>query len=156
MTVTNVLTRLREYGDAIAGINVEFRYIPHVIQDGELPAWIVLPGEGAYSVTEYGNETLISTRTYRILVLTGRAGQGSQSQGQIVVEPYLDSVPQYFAARPGLPSLTDALDVLGEVQVPISDTGYIVINYPQQSDTFYHGIEFRLTVRELTTIDYRG
>lgn len=130
-----------------------FGNIPRVIQDANIPAAVIFPGEATYDTEIAGDQTLTTTRLYRVVLFIQDAQLGTTTQGQVVTAPFFDAIINYFIARPGLPSPSNTQDVVGETALS-GDGGYQLTEYPLGSAKFYHSVEFRLTVIESTNISY--
>lgn len=157
MSVETTTQRLAAMGALISGIRTSFENIPRVVQDAELPVFIVVPGEATYDLTSDGEEIVREVRTYLLYVLVENMQLGSENQAQIAIAPYFSRVRNYFVARPGLELDTNAepQDVVYDAAL-VGDRGFQAIPYPgMQNSPVYAGIEFRLQVTELANISYQ-
>src|SRR5579885_1854199 len=85
----------------IAGINTAFLNIPRALQAAHLPACVVWPGQADYA-DDLGEQEILETRIYEIVLYLDEARFGTEGQGQLEADPFFDAVRDHFRARPGL------------------------------------------------------
>jgi len=153
MSVVTTSARIAAMAALIPGITTAFPSIPRVVQDAELPAVVIFPGEATYDVDTFGDNDVVETRLYRILFLIQKAAYGTEDQAQVAIEPFFNTIRDYFLARPGL-ELTGAMlpQTVVYNATMLGDSGYQIIGYPQGSD--YAAIEYRLQVVEFAEVNY--
>ncbi len=154
MSVVTTSARIAAMAQLIPGITVAFPSIPRVVQDAELPAVVVFPGEATYDVDTFGDNDVVETRLYRVLFLIQKAAYGTEDQAQVAIEPFFNTIRDYFLARPGL-ELTGATlpQTVVYNSTMIGDSGYQIIGYPDQQSS-YAAIEYRLSVIEFAEVNY--
>lgn len=135
-----------------------FADIPRVIQDAELPCMVILPGAATYDKADTGDTNFVEDRTYQLFVLIQNGLLGTESQAQISLDPFFDTVRDYFMARPGL-ELDSAQptddNLVYDAQI-VRDAGFELIPYPGGANTKqYIGIVFDLQVKEWHGISYQ-
>lgn len=155
MTVVTTSARIAAMAALIPGIQTAFASIPRVVQDAELPAVVIFPGEATYDVDTFGDNDVVETRLYRILFLIQKAAYGTETQAQVAIEPFFNTIRDYFLARPGL-ELTGATlpQVVVYDSVMLGDSGYQIIGYPDAQSS-YAAIEYRLSVKEWSAVAYQ-
>lgn len=148
MSVVTVAERLAAIQADIAGITTAFDIdeIPNVIHSANLPCFINVPGEAAY--TRISEDMWSETRTwYLLLYIAPIARPFEVAQRMALATPFFDLVRQAFAARPTLESLPYVADAL-----LIADSGVVLpLQYgsSQGQPALFTAIEFRLQVTEL-------
>ena len=157
MSVTTTTARLAALWRNIDGVQKVFDKIPRVVQDAELPAVIILPGEATYDTDAPGDNDVLITRTYRMLLLVFNAGLGTEGKAQTAAEPFFDRVRDYFLARPGLELYGAADPQVVEYNARLlSDSGFIYQAYPGGTNSPEYGaIEFRQQVQTWASVVYQ-
>lgn len=144
MSVQTTRARLAAMYALVTGITKAFPDIPRVVQDAELPAVVIWPGEATYDTDSGGDNDVLETRTYQAFLLVQNLQLGTENQAQIAVDPFIDRIRDYFLARPGL-ELTGASppQMVVDNATLLRDSGYIVQNYggvDYGAVIFYHQI----------------
>lgn len=152
-------TRLRiaNMWASINGVVTPFLQIPRVLQDAQLPASVVFPGQATYDTDTLGDQMVLETRTYDMVLYVANAAFDTSGQLEIQTDPFFAAVRDYFLARPGL-----ELDGEGAHQVEIQfnsqllgDGGLQVGPYPLSGGTTdYIQIRWQLRVQEVAAITY--
>lgn len=142
---------------AINGVRTAFTQIPRVLQDAQLPAFVVFPGEATYDRNTESEQMVLETRTYNLILYISNARFDTSGALEIEADPFFTAVRDYFLARPGL-----ELDSQGNNQtesaflaVLLGDGGLQVGPYPIGGDETYIQIRWRLQVQEIAAINYR-
>lgn len=149
MSISTVSVRLAAMCANITGITKAFARIPRKLEDAELPAAVVFPGQATYE--RAGGDVRRVTRDYQIAVYVLKGLQGGETQGQEAVEPFFERVLDYFEARPGLELNGAALAVL-DAQL-VSDGGVQAIGFGETEQ--FIGTTFTIRVTELLQIEYQ-
>ena len=153
MTVETTRARIVALCGDIEGVTTAFDNIPRALLDVELPAFVVFPGAATYNINVDGNDIVVETRTYRLILFVASAALGTESAAQLAVDPFFDRVRDHFMARPGLELATD--DAIVRRARLLGDDGFQVRPYPLQAGEripLYAAIEWRLQVEEMAEI----
>ncbi len=156
-------TRLRiaNMWTGITGVVTPFQNIPRVLQDAQLPASVIWPGQATYDTDGLGDQEVLETRVYEMVLYMNEALFGTSGQMQSEADPFFDQVRDYFLARPGL-----ELDAEGAVQSEsafnarlLGDGGLTVGPYPLNASgdgaKDYIQVRWRLEVQEIALINFR-
>ena len=167
MSVTTTMTRFatvwQNYSDDANGQRIEktFDRIPRQIFPAHLPCVVIFPGAATYDKDQYGEQMVKETRQYKCVVAVSVATFGNMETGETLVEPYFDTVRDYFAARPGL---EDDNAVQPQDRVMMSDIqgdgGYFIFEYPSGNGEgsglgIFHAVEFSFEIQELVKNTYK-
>lgn len=153
MSVQTTRARLAAMYALVTGVTKAFPDIPRAVQDAELPAVVIWPGEATYDTDGMGDNEVLETRIYQGIVLVQNVQLGTENQGQIVLDPFIDRIADYFLGRPGL-ELTGASPpqvVVDEAKVP-RDSGHIIQNY---GGVDYHAVIFYHEIKEVRVVTYQ-
>lgn len=154
-------TRIRIAGicGLINGVRTAFTNIPRVLQDAQLPAFVIFPGPATFDTYEEGQDIVKETRLYRLTLYVQNAAFGTTGDLEINTDPFFTSVRDFFLARPGL-----ELDTDPNPKIPsafnaklLGDGGYQIGPYPLTGGagtTDYIQIAWQLQVIELAQINY--
>lgn len=162
-TMTRFATVWKNYSLDSAGQHIEmvFDRIPRLLYPAHLPAVLVFPGAGTYNYDQYGENIVAETRSYRCVIAVSQATLGNMETGEIMVEPYFDSVRDYFVARPGLEddNASEPQDIVCQAR-PTGDSGYFIFEYPAgladgEGLGLFHAVDFTFEVKELASITYK-
>lgn len=156
MSVQTTTLRLAAMCREIEGVRTAFDNIPRVLQDAELPAFVIYPGRAALVDADLtGEGDLIEQRTYTMTLYLIKAAYGTEYQAQTSIVPFFDRVRDYFMARPGLEYGADPASNPRVFDTAWrGDNGFDVLRYPL-SGTPYAAIEFNLQVDEWAAIAYQ-
>ena len=157
MSEQTARVRIAEMCSSVSGVVTAFTQIPRVLQDAQLPASVVFPGEATYDRQAMGEQMVLETRIYNLVLYVCNAAFDTQGMIEIKTDPFFVDVRDYFMARPGL-----ELDRQGDDQsesaflaVLLGDGGLQVGPYPIGGDKDYVQIRWRLQVQEVAAINYR-
>ena len=152
--VSFVIPRIAAEASAITGIRTAYATIPRAVNDADLPGLVVLPGPAIYDYQSatWGETMQSRKRTYYLDLLYSRSDTGVGGEVQIAVEPLMDSLTDFFSARPGLwlDGTTQPEDVVFNSRM-VGDSGYIKIEYAGKA---YDGVRFSLEVEEVFDVGY--
>lgn len=140
-----------------AHIETAFPRMPRNLIPAHLPAVITSPSRATHDYETWGSGARLETRRYRCVVVIQLALSGNDEIGEVGVETYLDKVPDYFAARPGLKddSASEPQNRVHLAQL-VEDGGYILFEYPSGSQLkLFHAAEFFFDVQEINQITYK-
>lgn len=155
MTVDFVRQRLAALQRTIPGIAIAHDRTPWSLNSAECPQFINRVGEAIYNRTPLGEQVLSEDRLYLMELYVTELETGAEGQSEDMATALIDTVRDFFLARPQL-----QLDGSSEAvyrAVLESDTGAVVgIEYPIGSGKRYAGIRFNLRVSELHHIAYIG
>lgn len=153
MSIVSVRARLATLQSSIPGINKAYEQLPKgVINSLDLPLFMTFVRDSNNDLSSYGSDTVRISRTYLMWLLVKPFAEGEDGEGEALVEPYIQTVLEFFLSRPTLGNL---LGVSGSTIV--SDTGpkrMVWPGTPSNPIGVYWGAEFRLDVTELIDIDY--
>ena len=137
--VSAIKTALAALELQIAGVVHAWAQGPNALNASDLPAFVNLSGAATQDWNMEGGGEGVETRQYRLLLYVLPYGQGVPGEGERACEPFLDSVPKFFAGRPALGTkfVFNAY--------PNRDSGLTILTYAGPDDRYW-GIEFGLTV----------
>ena len=165
MTVDTVMTRLYQMqlqcpADATATPKFLFAYndAPRTLDAGNMPCFVNLPGQATNDYANLGDNQYINSRLYymRLYILPWVLGIEGESSAQL--RTIIPLVYAFFAARPKLGGIVDALGnkipPLANVRDAFitSDTGLVPFKFEENNTIL--GCEFRLQVNEYQYFDY--
>jgi hypothetical protein len=155
MTVDFVRARLAALQRLIPGIATAYDRIPASINNAELPAFVNRAAEARYNMTTLGEQAVSEERLYFMELYVAEIETGAPGQSEDMTVPFVDTVRDFFLARPQL-QIDDSTEAVYRAVLE-SDTGAVVgIEYPQGSGKRYAGIRFSLRVYEIHHIAYIG
>ena len=159
MSESTTRLRIANMWQGITGVVTHYYQIPRALQDAELPGVVIFPGAATYDREILGEEMVLDTRVYEMVLYLSKAQFGTEGQLEVQADPFFDQVRDYFLARPGL-----ELEAQGAQQsesaydaVILGDGGLQVGAYPLsgQGSPDYIQIRWRLQVKEVATISYQ-
>lgn len=155
-------TRIRLAGllGLINGVQTAFPNIPRILQDAELPAFVIFNGPASYDKHKFGNDTVDEKRIYRLVLYIERAEFDTEGQPQLNTDYFFQAVRDYLLARPGLELDTEANPQIGvafDAEL-LGDGGFSVGPYPLNASgpgvPQYVQIQWQLQIEELAQITY--
>lgn len=155
MTVDFVRARLAAIERQIPGITWAFDRIPASLNNAELPAFVNRVAEARYNQATFGEQAISEERLYLAELYVAELETGAEGQSEDMTTALIDTVRDFFLARPQL-QLDGSTEAVYRAVLE-SDTGAVVgIEYPIGSGKRYAGIRFSLRVYELHRINYLG
>lgn len=147
MSVAAQRERIAAIAALIDGVATTSAALPRNLTGADLPAVIVLAGEGVR--TRDGGLMLV-TRTYRLALLVKPWTQGIELEAEQACEPFYERFEDAFGRRPGL-QLTDNTTPLPGVQHAElgNDGGTTMI---ELAGVGYAGIMFDLIVQSIRDV----
>jgi len=149
MSIKLIRERIASLQLAIPGVKYAYSILPRgVVQSNQLPLFINFVRDGEYDHEELGDNDILHTRSFNMWLLVKPAAEGEEGESENLTEPWIETVVQYFMARPSLGNLIGVQD-----SYIVSDTGPKKMVWPGSSASptgTYWGIEFRLKVIEFT------
>lgn len=144
---------------AINGVQTAFPQIPRALQQAQLPAFVVFPGEATYDYVTLGEEMVLPSRVYNMILYLSEAEFETSGQLEINADPFFEAVETYFFARPGLELDSEGVNQ-SESQYRarlLGDGGLQVGPYPIGSGgKDYIQIRWRLQVQgSIIAVNYR-
>lgn len=160
--ITTVPTRIHIAAmlQLIPGVVTAFTNIPRVLQDAQLPAFVIWPGAATYDKVTEGEQVLKEIRNYQLILFVQNAAFGTTGDLELQADPFFTSVRDYILARPGLELDTDPNPKIPAVLNAklLGDGGLQIGSYPLNASgpdaTQYIQIRWQLQVEELVQIDY--
>lgn len=125
----------------VVGIRTVFPYLPRGLASSEAPAFLVVGDEAVHQAPFADGHS--PSRTWRLLLLCGLAGQGSYGDVEQGLDPFFEEVPKALA---GYLTLNDLSGVINATLV--SDSGPGLIEYPPESGQDWVGCEWGWLVQE--------
>lgn len=153
MSIYTVRSRLATLQRAIPGIVTANAQLPKgSINTADLPLFMTFVRDADYNTEALGSDDVLVTRTYLMWLMVKPVAEGESGEGEALVEPYVETVSNYFLSRPTLNNL------IGIVSANlISDTGpkrMVWPGTPTNPIGVYWGAEFRLDVIETKEREY--
>lgn len=119
--------------------------VPRSLAAADLPHFIVLVGPATRRWV--ASDLIEETRAWRLILLAKPWVQGIDLEAETICEPFFESVPDAFDARPAL-QLADNTTPVPHVQTSVQSAGEGVIGV-ELAGVAYSGAEWRLDVTTL-------
>jgi len=156
MSIYTVRSRIATIQRAIPGIVTAHVQLPKgALVTADLPLFMTFVRDAEYNDTIIGADDVQVSRTYLMWLMIKPVAEGESGEGESLVEPYIETVSNYFLSRPTLNNL------IGVVSANlVSDTGpkrMVWPGTPSNPIGVYWGAEFRLDVietKERIYVDY--
>lgn len=165
MTESTTRKRIAAMWGEINGVRTAFTQIPRRLQDAQLPASVVFPGQATHNYGPASDDTeefIKETRTYKMILYISNAQLGTSGQGEIDADPFFDDVLRHFSARPGLELNSEGAQQSESVlnAALLTDGGLQVGPYPlggggAEPSPDYIQIGWDLQVVELIEVNYQ-
>jgi hypothetical protein len=143
-SITIALQRaaLTTFFTSVSGIKTVFTRVPMDVQNSELPAAILEPGEAAYyrGNDSYGIDSLRIVRAWTLKLLAMRMDQGKEFAAEAAVEPFLTSIPDLIASYSHLKTSETPARIFDIIVNAGSDPGIQTITHSGGTD--YLGTTF--------------
>jgi hypothetical protein len=153
MTIAATRTRIATLQRLIPGIKRAYVQLPRgKIVEADLPLFINFVRDGENDYDPLGQDSLYISRNYFMWLLVMPVAQGEEGEGETICEPWIETVSNYFIARPSLEDL-----VRVQKATLLGDSGpkrMIWPGTPAAPQGVYWGAEFRLNVVEIAPITY--
>jgi hypothetical protein len=155
MTVDFVRTRLAALERQIPGIVTAHDRIPRSLNGAACPQFVNRVAEARYNQATFGEQAISEERLYLAELYVAELETGAEGQSEDMTTVLIDTVRDFFLARPQL-QLDGSTEAVYRAVLE-SDTGAVVgIEYPIGSGKRYAGIRFNLRVYEIHHIAYKG
>ena len=158
MTEALTRTRIAAMMGEINGVRTAFAQIPRGLQDAQLPAAVVFPGQATHDRNSMGEQLVLETRVYKIVLYIANASFDTSGQGEINADPFFDDVLAKFAGSPGLELKSEGVQQSYSVLQTelLTDGGLQVGAYPiaGQGSPDYVQIQWDLQVQEIVQVNY--
>jgi hypothetical protein len=159
MSEATTRNRIARMWAEINGVQTPFTEIPRALQQAQLPASVIFPGRATHDTKSLGEQMILETRTYKMVLYICEAAFGTTGQTEVQADPFFDAVLQHFTARPGLELDSEGAqqsESVLEAELPI-DNGLQVGPYPIAGGDSpnYVQIQWDLQVQEVIAITYK-
>lgn len=158
MSESTTRNRIARMWAEINGVQTPFMEIPRRLQVAQLPAAVIFPGKATHDKNSLGNQMVLETRIYKMVLYIAEAGLDTSGQSEINADPFFDTVLQHFESRPGLELKSEGANQTYSVlnaETPV-DGGLQVGPYPiaGQGSPEYVQIQWDMKVEEIIEIVY--
>jgi hypothetical protein len=154
MTVETVKARLAVIQRTITDVKRAYVHMPLTdLPEPDMPLFGNFTGPATYDWITLGSDEDLEARIYLMRLYVKKATQGIDGEAEKKCEPFFESVPRKFAARPSLGLGTAGSNLVGvQMATLLGDGGISIFNHPTGSQ--YIGIEWKLEVREYIQREY--
>lgn len=141
MSVSTVVTALQSRHTALSGVTLAPATLPASISPAMLPLVITIPGEATWARARIGGYA-VQARVYIVRVYAAAVNSGAGldegfAKATALLETFGDSYAASHAAGTGY-----------QIEPPYTDSGHLILVWGENQ---YHGFEFRLPVKKVTT-----
>jgi hypothetical protein len=149
MTIATIRLRLASLQASIPGVIKAYPQLPRgIVKTNEMPLFMTFVREADYDLDTVGDGDFITNRTYLMWLLVKPVAEGEEGEGESLAEPWVETVANFFLARPSLGNLTGIMN-----SYMIKDSGpkkLVWPGTPANPTGVYWGVEFQLRVAEFT------
>ena len=146
MSNVTIKARLAVLQAQISGVKHAFADAPNSITNGDAPLFVNLSDRVEYHKDFYGPQIMQAIRNYQMILYAAPRGTGLSGEAVRIAEPFMDSVMEYFVARPQLGLLDNVQD--SEIS---EGTGVKALQFGNDP---WVGIAFSLRVWEAVPYEY--
>jgi hypothetical protein len=148
MTIAIVRTQIATLQRSIPGIITAYDQLPKgILKKLEMPLFINFVRDSSIDHDIYGDDAIQVSRQYLMWLIVKPVVEGIEGESESLVEPYIDTVLNFFYARPTLGLLTGIVD-----SAITADSGPKKMIWPGDRSDLQNvawGCEFQLDVIEI-------